>query len=459
MVFTSLTFIFLILPLFLALDASAKSSRIDIRNAVLLFVSVVFYTWGEGANVFILILMGIINYIAGEVIHKAGNKKPYLILFVTLNLFTLFSYKFLCWLVAAIAPGVQFPNIAMPLGISFFSFHAMSYLFDIYSGTTKPARNINEFLTYFCMFPHLVAGPIVRFAQVKSDLEKRGPSRELAIFGAYRFLLGLNKKVLIANTVAPVADTAFLLCKQGELSSPDAWVGILAYAVQIYFDFSGYSDMAIGLAALAGFHFEENFKRPYSSLTVREFWRRWHISLSTWFRDYLYIPMGGNALGRTRTYVNLVMVFFLCGLWHGANVTFIVWGLWNGFFLVFERVASKFTSLRMPSPALKVYFVLVTLIGWVFFRSENITQAMDYIGSMFSSGGSFTLTIYHAGAMGVLAVALMLCAVPDKYIPCPDSANPDDFFVAPYAAQAVLSFFSVAMLLKNMRNPFIYFNF
>jgi len=226
----------------------------------------------------------------------------------------------------------------MPLGISFFTFHAISYLVDIHRKDIKPARSVADFFAYFCMFPHLVADPIVRYAQIREQISGRRPDRELFNFGVYRFLLGLNKKVIIANSVSVIADTAFTNNMLGSgLGMMDAWVGIAAYTIQIYFDFSAYSDMAIGLAAMPGFRFEENFRRPYSSASIKEFWRRWHISLSSWFRDYLYIPLGGNRKGNLVSFCNLIIVFFLCGLWHGANLTFIIWGLWHGGFLVIER--------------------------------------------------------------------------------------------------------------------------
>ena len=255
-----------------------------------------------------------------------------------LNIFLLFCCKYVCWVISLILPFLELKQPKLPLGISFFTFHAISYLIDIRRGVIQPAKNAVDFLTYFCMFPHLVAGPIVRYAQVQHELTRRGPDASLFSYGVFRFLMGLNKKVLIANSVAGIADAAFVLSSQGNLHFLDAWLGIAAYTVQIYFDFSGYSDMAIGLAAMAGFHFEENFNRPYSSSSIREFWRRWHISLSSWLRDYLYIPLGGSRGSVLSTYRNQLVVFFICGLWHGADMTFIVWGLWHGIFLIVERM-------------------------------------------------------------------------------------------------------------------------
>lgn len=298
MVFASLSFIFLLLPLFLAIDFSARLAKPGtLRNVGLLLISLLFYTWGEAAGVFLLLVLGVINYVAGNYLPKSKNPRLWIAAFVSLNLAVLVGFKYAYWLLSFVLPALANKTASMPLGISFFTFHAISYLIDVYRRQVAPARNALDFLTYFCMFPHLVAGPIVRYAQVKDDLSTRGPDRELFTFGMYRFLVGLNKKVIIANSVAILADSAFSMSAGGHLHFFDAWLGLMAYAIQIYFDFSGYSDMAIGLAAMAGFHFEENFQRPYSSTSIREFWRRWHISLSSWLRDYLYIPLGGNKRG------------------------------------------------------------------------------------------------------------------------------------------------------------------
>jgi alginate O-acetyltransferase complex protein AlgI len=298
MVFTSLSFIFLLLPFFLAIDILLRYSKPEVsRNIGLLFISLIFYTWGEASNVFILLALGVINYAAGNHLPKSKNPRLWLAAFVAVNLAVLVGFKYAYWLLSFILPVLENKKASMPLGISFFTFHAISYLVDVYRRQIPPEKTVLGFLAYFCMFPHLIAGPIVRYAQIKDDLSARGPDKELFSFGMYRFLVGLNKKVIIANSVAVMADSAFSLSADGNLHFFDAWLGITAYAIQIYFDFSGYSDMAIGLAAMAGFHFAENFRRPYSSTSIREFWRRWHISLSSWLRDYLYIPLGGNRGG------------------------------------------------------------------------------------------------------------------------------------------------------------------
>ena len=330
MVFASLSFMFILLPLFLAADFIVRyffykkracslhrfrkrwwlgeypaHETASGRNVVLLALSLLFYVWGEAANVFILIALGIINYYAGILIVHRKDRRLAAVFFIILNLAVLIGFKYTYWILSFISPALMTKQPALPLGISFFTFHAISYLIDVWRGHIRPAKSVLDFLTYFCMFPHLVAGPIVRYAQVQEDLAFRGPDRELFCYGMYRFLVGLNKKVLIANSVSQIADTAFVLSAGGHLQFFDAWLGIIAYSVQIYFDFSGYSDMAIGLAAMAGFRFEENFRRPYSSTSIRDFWRRWHISLSSWLRDYLYIPLGGSRVAATRPHIPL----------------------------------------------------------------------------------------------------------------------------------------------------------
>ncbi|MDR1368160.1 MAG: MBOAT family protein [Candidatus Accumulibacter sp.] len=458
MVFASLSFIFLLLPLFLAVDFFVRRAKSEIsRNTGLLFASLIFYTWGEAANVFLLLVLGIVNYAAGNYLSKSKNPRSWVAVFVAVNLAVLVGFKYAYWLTSFILPTLASKKASMPLGISFFTFHAISYLIDVYRRQVAPAKNTFDFLTYFCMFPHLVAGPIVRYAQVKDDLSARGPNKELFTFGMYRFLLGLNKKVIIANSVAIMADSAFSLSALGNLHFFDAWLGITAYAIQIYFDFSGYSDMAIGLAAMAGFHFAENFRRPYSSTSIREFWRRWHISLSSWLRDYLYIPLGGSGGGTA--YRNLLIVFSLCGLWHGADITFILWGLWHGLFLVFERLPAGRMLERVPVVLSRSYTLIVVLVGWVFFRAENISLARAYLKNMFTVSSAPSVLTYHVMACVALAVGFVLCLLPDRFFPAPTSHKAESFPASAYGLQTLFAVLSIALLLTGGRNPFIYFDF
>lgn len=460
MVFASLPFMFFILPLFLVCDGAARlTGSVTARNAVMLALSLLFYTWGEAANVFLLLALGMVNYGAGLLVARSTRPRMYLAGFVALNLAVLVFFKYTFWLLSFITPSLMAKPLAMPLGISFFTFHAISYLVDIYRKHIDPARNGLDFLTYFCMFPHLVAGPIVRFAHVRAEMAARGPDRELFSFGMYRFLLGLNKKVLIADQVSLLADTAFSLSGSGHLAFFDAWIGITAYAIQIYFDFSGYSDMAIGLAAMAGFRFEENFRRPYSAASIRDFWHRWHISLSTWFRDYLYIPLGGSRRSEMSTYRNLLLVFFLCGLWHGADITFVIWGLWHGLFLLFERRGLGALVEKLPLFVSRGYVALVVLVGWVFFRAGTFDAAVAYLGVMASPSFAPAVLPYYSIAVAALAVGCVLCLISDQLLPCPTSGTPEAFPLEAYCLHGALAVVSVALLLTSTRSPFIYFNF
>ena len=460
MVFASLPFIFILLPIFLALDFALRlTEKTTLRNISLFAVSILFYIWGEVANVFLLLGLAFFNYYAGNFILKSKNPRLVTGIFVALNLAVLIGFKYAYWLISLILPDLVSSKPSMPLGISFFTFHAISYLVDIYRRQVAPAKTSLDFLTYFCMFPHLVAGPIVRFAHVNSDLGTRGPDKDLFAFGLYRFFVGLNKKIIIANSVAIIVDYTFSMSSLGKLHFFDAWIGIIAYAVQIYFDFSGYSDMAIGLAAMAGFRFEENFRRPYSSVNIRDFWRRWHISLSSWLRDYLYIPLGGSKGSKHATYINLLLVFFLCGLWHGADFTFVLWGLWHGMFLILERLPVGRFIDKLPSTIARVYTTLVVLIGWVFFRADDFNAAMAYFYNMFSFSIGPVSVVYYTTSIGALIAGICLCMVPDKWLPAPESHNPASFSVASYCLQAVLAVASIVMLLTSSRNPFIYYNF
>jgi len=470
MVFSSITFLFCILPLFLITSFVARRLKAAAgRNAVLLLVSLLFYTWGEAVNVLLLIALGFFNYGGGLLLSKTPWPRLTVSLLVACNLAVLAWFKYVVWLLSFFVPqGWSNPVLptALPLGISFFTFHAVSYLIDVHRKDIVPARSSLNFLTYFCMFPHLVAGPIVRYRHIQNELSHLDNDPNLFSFGMYRFLLGFNKKILLANMVAPIVDNAFIWqIEDGighlPISCADAWLGAVAYTLQIYFDFSAYSDMAIGLAAMAGFRFAENFQRPYSASSIREFWRRWHISLSSWFRDYLYLPLGGNRQGQTRTLLNLLVVFTLCGLWHGANLTFLVWGLWHGMFLVFERLGWGKLLQRLPSWLGRLYTILIVLLGWVFFQSKNLERAVAYLKTMFmpwTAEGGIALTYFGAGITAI-AIGIFLCLLPDRLLPTPDSAHPEQVHRWHMLVQALLFFPALAFLVSGSRNPFIYFNF
>ena len=405
MLFSEPVFLFLCLPLLLALYFAPGLGRF--RNWILLLFSLFFYAWGEKFFVFMLIGSAIFNWAMGLWIDrdkKAGGTAK-LAIWVALggNLGLLAVFKYADFFIEVlntllsplgIAP-LPLPHIRLPIGISFFTFQAISYVLDVYRGEVGAQRSLALVTLYKALFPQLIAGPIVRYVDVVKEIEKREIPRDMFAMGVQRFILGLGKKMIFANTCALVADQIFgnpgaspamAGVPAEHLNAALAWLGIIAYSLQIYFDFSGYSDMAIGLGYMLGFRFLENFNYPYISQTITEFWRRWHISLSTWFRDYLYIPLGGNRGSALKTYRNLIIVFFLCGLWHGANWTFIIWGLYHGMFLIIERIGLSKMLAAMWRPLRHGYALLVVLIGWLFFRVETMAQAGVFLKAMIGLG-------------------------------------------------------------------------
>ena len=389
MIFSSVIFLFLFLPFCLALYFLAPKKG---RNLFLFFASLIFYAWGEGLYVLLLLISIFINYSSGMLIdHHRGSSgsRVYLAIAIVLNLSLLAFFKYANFVVSnlnAILPifgagPFHLTRIHLPIGISFYTFQALSYVVDVYRQKITAQKNIINFSAYLSLFPQLVAGPIVRYAHIAKEMVSRSTSRTDFAEGGKQFLFGLAKKMLIANSVAKVADQLFSL-PAADLTTGLAWLGAICYTLQIYFDFSGYSDMAIGLARIFGFHYPENFNYPYISRSIREFWRRWHISLSTWFRDYLYLPLGGNRQTPTRTYLNLVTVFLLCGLWHGASWNFVIWGLFHGLFLAAERTFLGRGLNALPRPVQHLYALLIVVVGWVLFRTESMTQAVSYLSAM-----------------------------------------------------------------------------
>ncbi len=454
MVFASPVFLFAFMPVVVLLCIIARATgKATLRNVLLLLFSLLFYAWGEPVYVLLMIGAILVNFFMAK---KIKESKAVYVIALALNLGMLAVFKYLdmfisgiSWVVRADLP---LAGLALPIGISFYTFQMISYLMDVRRGDVPAEKNFIDFAAYVSMFPQLIAGPIVRYVDVKEDLGVAKMDLITAANGVRRFCMGLAKKVLIANTAAQVADSAFEMA--GGLSFTAAWLGAIAYAIQIYYDFSGYSDMAIGLGHILGFRFPENFDHPYISRSVREFWRRWHLSLSTWFRDYLYIPLGGSRNGRLKTFRNLLIVFTLCGMWHGASWSFALWGLWHGLFLCIERIpAVKKISDTPPFLLNWVYTMLVVLIGWVLFRSDDMGMFARYMGDMFTLQGASIGDI--CSLQG--AVAIVLGIVFSAKLP---RVKMNGFTELIYTIVAfVLLAVCAVYLAGGTYNPFIYFRF
>lgn len=455
MVFASPIFLFAFLPAALIVCwLAGLAKKPDLRNAALFAFSLLFYAWGEPTYVLVMLASIVVNYLLGLRVQKSA---ALFALAVVFNLGLLGAFKYLDMLIStanwAFQANLPLAEIALPIGISFYTFQIMSYVIDVRRGNVAVQKNPLRFATYVVMFPQLIAGPIVRYIDVERDLGKVDVRLDEAAAGVRRFCVGLAKKALVANAAAKIADAAF----SGPVSFDAAWLGAIAYAVQIYFDFSGYSDMAIGMGGMMGFRFLENFDHPYVSRSIREFWRRWHISLSSWFRDYLYIPMGGSRKGSARTLLNLVVVFALCGLWHGAKWSFVVWGLWHGLFLCFERIPFVKRALdKLPRAVGTIYALLVVLVGWVLFRADSLTAALSYLDSMFSlnfGAGADAMSILDARTGVLLLAGLVLLIKWPKM-----RANAFTQALGTVAALGLLAL-SVLTLAGGTYNPFIYFRF
>lgn len=387
MVFSSLFFLFFFLPCVI-LANFILSRHIKIQNFVLMFFSLVFYYWGERDHILIMLACVAVNYCAGILIYSARQqlaKKIYLMIAIILSVGMLGYFKYFNFFINNInwitKSNINIARILLPLGISFYTFHALSYVIDVYWKKIKAEYNIINFICYVSLFPQLVAGPIVRYRDISHSFYKRYVTRAGFRNGILRFSFGLGKKILIANTLAVIADRVFSL-SASELNFGVAWLGSIAYMLQIYFDFSGYSDMAIGIGLMLGFKYKENFKFPYRALSIQDFWRRWHISLSSWFRDYVYIPLGGSKKSEARTYFNLLAIFVLCGFWHGANYTFIAWGLFHGLFLVLERTRLGSFIHLLPKIIRNLYVLIVVLLGWILFRVDHLHEAKNFYKTM-----------------------------------------------------------------------------
>ena len=464
MVFSSMVFLCIFLPVVFLLHLLLPGIRA--KNGMLLLASLAFYAYGEPVYVILMIASAFVNYLSAILIGKnPAGKKAVMAVNVILNLGVLVLFKYTGFLAESVntifGTAIPVPSIRLPIGISFFTFQAMSYVIDVYRGVTGAQKNFGKVLLYISFFPQLIAGPIVKYHDIAQEIENRTQTVDGVTDGIRRFVVGLSKKVLISNTVGLVADTLFAADVSG-LNAAAAWIGAVSYMLQIYFDFSGYSDMAIGLGEMFGFHFKENFNYPYISGSIREFWRRWHMSLSGWFQEYLYIPLGGSRKGKIRTVINKFIVFLCTGIWHGANVTFLFWGLYHGCFLMLEEIvpAIREQGGKVKSFFQHIYTLLVVLIGFVFFRADSMHQGAAWIKTMFTGFGSNTAAM--SLALEQLTPLYLVTAAVGIVACCPVKM----LVKKGRAYEAVTAAGSLALLLLCMLslasgtyNPFIYFRF
>ena len=488
MLFTEPPFLFVFLPLLLGLyflpagapvRSGGTKSGSSYRNRLLIAASVVFYARGAGAFTWFVLGSIAFNYYAALGIDRLRGTPAATRLLrgaVAVNLLSLGVLKYTNFLAAnvnallgaaGLAP-VAVPAVLLPIGISFFTFHAISYVVDVHRGQAVAQKGPVETALYLLLFPQLIAGPIIRYREIAGQLTARVHGLEDFSLGARRFVVGLAKKMLVANIVAGPADQLFAL-PPDQLTAAHAWLAVGCYTLQIYFDFSGYSDMAIGLGRMFGFHFPENFRYPYTASSVQDFWRRWHISLSAWFRDYLYIPIGGNRTSGARLYVNLVTVFFLCGLWHGASWTFVVWGLFHGLFLVLERLGLARRIASLPAGLRHAYLLIVVMTGWVFFRAADIAWAFGMLRTMAGFGAGMPTPFapsWYLPPEVCLAVAAGIAGstpiVPAIESWCAGRERTDLPFLPSAAATALLMLLlvgSIMLIAARTYNPFIYFRF
>ena len=469
MLFSSTEFLFFFLPIVIFIYYIFLRKTKKIKNYFLLISSLFFYAFGEPKLVLILLASIIIIYIFGLLVDKYREKEKISKLIIAImlisNLGILAFYKYLGFFVSNInllfKSNFEVPQIALPIGISFFTFQAISYVIDIYRNNGKVQKNILNVGLYLSFFPQLIAGPIVRYETIAEQINDRKESFELFSKGTYKFLLGLAKKVLIANQMAIIADFAF---DNGPTSVLMAWLGAISYMFQIYFDFSGYSDMAIGLGKMFGFTFEENFDYPYTSKSITEFWRKWHISLSTWFRDYVYIPLGGSRVSKPRTYLNLFIVWLLTGFWHGASWNFILWGLFFFTLLIIEKSFSKESKENIIKNFFgHIYTIAAVLFGWVLFRAEGLANVISYFKALFLQAGlpikdyNFDIYINQKAIFFILAILFSIPTI--KYLQKIFEKNKFlNYIVAP-TLLTIIYIICIAYLVKGTYNPFIYFNF
>jgi alginate O-acetyltransferase complex protein AlgI len=475
MVFSSTIFLFAFLPaVIICYFGQQLVAPKRLRNTVLLCFSYLFYLYGAAGFLLILILSTLADYVLGHLIErKFKTKRLWLCISLLLNLGLLAYFKYANFFVAEVnslllqwqRSPIEWQRVILPIGISFFTFQKISYIIDVYRGKSAALNNVVDFALYIAMFPQLIAGPIVRFSTIRDQLKGRRESWDNFYNGIVRFCWGLAKKVIIANSCGQITDVVFGL-KPELLDTKVAWLGALGYTLQIYFDFSAYSDMAIGLGMLFGFTIPENFKRPYSAVSITDFWRRWHITLSRWFRDYLYVPLGGNRRGTTRTCLNVAIVCVLCGLWHGANWTFLLWGIYHGAFLVIERISGlRYLSQHRYRRVRRFVTLLIVIVGWVLFRSANISQAIEFLTAMFTFS-DLPISYELSRALNYRNLLFVLAALTVFFLPADRSPiklileRKDPIPVVAGALMILLLLpYCAALIIGGASSPFIYYRF
>ena len=453
MVFSSILFIFFFLPSFLLLYFLVPNK---LKNFILLIFSLLFYAWGEPVYIILMIISALINYILAKLIDKS-HKKVLLILCVVINILLIGVFKYLGFFIDNINLlfnlNITNPNLPLPIGISFFTFQAMSYVIDVWRKEVPVQNNFFILLTYICMFPQLIAGPIVRYETIEKELRERTVTFDKFCDGFTRFLEGLFKKVLVANGIGMLWDTISNM-PYSEISVLTSWLGVLAFSFQIYFDFSGYSDMAIGMAKMIGFNYLENFNYPYIAKSITDFWRRWHISLSSWFRDYVYIPLGGNRCSKFKNIRNILVVWALTGIWHGASWNFIIWGIYYAVILIIEKYLFKDKLKKLPNIFQHLYSIILIMIGWAIFAIEDFNSLGNYFKIMFSIDSykfidsSFLFYIRNYGLLFVFAI---IFSTPFKL------KRVNKFLCL--IIYIILFILTIASIVSDNYNPFLYFRF
>lgn len=474
MVFSSILFLWALFPVilviyYLPLPRSKAEHRLKFQNFMLVVFSLFFYAWGEPKYIFLMLFSVLINFSFGLLIEQKKQKSLLLAFCVAANLLLLGYFKYFNFFVeiwnqlAGSTAQLSVKTVALPIGISFYTFQALSYVVDVYRGENRAQKSFLYMMLYISFFPQLIAGPIVKYHDIERQIEDRRVTPDDFCYGIKRFILGLGKKVILSNTFAEVVDLAFAY-HPANLSRRLLWGTAILYMLQIYFDFSGYSDMAIGLGKMFGFSFQENFLLPYTATSIRDFWRKWHVSLSSWFREYVYIPLGGNRKGTVRTYINLIAVFFLTGIWHGAGWTFIIWGFYHGFFNILERCfLGKWMGKGRWNILEHIYTLFVVLIGWVIFRAPTFSYALDYIRYMFvphecmlQAERFFSTKVTLYMIIGILGSGIVQSLLRQKNF---RFAADSRISLAGMAGYMAVMWLSLMLLVNNTYNPFIYFRF